>query len=82
MDITQMLAELRAQHQQLDEAILALQRLATRRWRQTHRPPAEVDGNNSRAGRSSRIDCAQAHAQALQRSDAQAYGRCAAEEMG
>ncbi len=40
MDVTKMLAELRQERDQLDEAILMLERLASGRGRRRGRPPA------------------------------------------
>ena len=40
MDVTKMLAELREERERLDEAILALERLAQGRGRRRGRPPA------------------------------------------
>jgi hypothetical protein len=39
MDITKMLSELRGEHEQLEQAILALERLARGRGRRRGRPP-------------------------------------------
>jgi hypothetical protein len=39
MNVTNMLAELRSEQQQIDEAILALQRLATGQGKRRGRPP-------------------------------------------
>lgn len=40
MDINKMLAELRAEREQVDEAVLILERLAAGRGRRRGRPPA------------------------------------------
>jgi hypothetical protein len=40
MDINKMLADLRAEHEQIDAAIVTLQRLAQGRGRRRGRPPA------------------------------------------
>ncbi len=49
MDVTRILAELRAERAQLEEAILSLERLARGRGKRRGRPPAWLDpeSNNS-----------------------------------
>jgi hypothetical protein len=44
MDVIKMLAELRQERDQLDEAILTLERLASGRGRRRGRPPAWMSG--------------------------------------
>jgi hypothetical protein len=55
MDILKMLAELRAEREQIEEAILTLERLAAGRGRRRGRPPAWMtavkDGVPKRRGR-------------------------------
>jgi len=51
MDIPQMLAELRAAREQIEEAILALERIARGRGKRRGRPPAWMTGMKRRRGR-------------------------------
>ena len=44
MDVTKILAELREERQQLEEAIVSLERLARGRGRRRGRPPAWMSG--------------------------------------
>jgi hypothetical protein len=49
MDINKMLAELRAEHEQIDEAIMTLQRLAQGHGRRRGRPPTWMSQIKRRA---------------------------------
>ena len=51
MDITKMLAELRQESQQIEEAILSLERLARGRGKRRGRPPAWMSQQPKRRGR-------------------------------
>ena len=48
MDITKMLAELRAEREQIEQAILVLERIAAGRGRRRGRPPAWMTGMKRR----------------------------------
>jgi hypothetical protein len=50
MDLNKMLAELRAEREQVEEAIVVLERLASGRGRRRGRPPAWMKGTE-RSGR-------------------------------
>ena len=45
MDVSKILAELRAEREQIEEAILSLERLARGRGRRRGRPPAWMSGS-------------------------------------
>ena len=47
MDVTKILAELRQEREQLEEAITSLERLATGRGRRRGRPPAWMAGSSA-----------------------------------
>ena len=47
MDITKMLAELKTERQQIEEAIMVLERIAVGRGRRRGRPPAWNDGREA-----------------------------------
>jgi hypothetical protein len=49
MDVSKVLAELRAERQQLEEAIMTLERLARGRGKRRGRPPAWMSKNSSGA---------------------------------
>ena len=52
MDVTKILGELRSERQQIEEAILSLERLARGRGRRRGRPPAWMSGEEpKRRGR-------------------------------
>jgi hypothetical protein len=51
MDVTKMLTELRQEREQIEEAIMTLERLARGRGRRRGRPPA-VDAGHQTAGSS------------------------------
>lgn len=51
MDILKMLAELREERQQIEEAILAIERLASGRGKRRGRPPAWMTAAPKRRGR-------------------------------
>jgi hypothetical protein len=51
MDITKMLTELRQESQQIEEAILSLERLARGRGKRRGRPPAWMSQQPKRRGR-------------------------------
>ena len=53
MDVSKILAELRQEREQLEEAILSLERLASGRGKRRGRPPA-LDGRSKEARPSSR----------------------------
>jgi hypothetical protein len=50
MDVTRILAELRAERAQLEEAILSLERLARGRGKRRGRPPAWLSNEPSESG--------------------------------
>ena len=50
MDVSKVLVELRAERQQLEEAIVTLERLARGRGKRRGRPPAWMSKSNSGAG--------------------------------
>jgi hypothetical protein len=50
MDVTRILAELRAERSQLEEAILSLERLARGRGKRRGRPPAWLSNEASESG--------------------------------
>ena len=50
MDVTKILAELRAERAQLEEAILSLERLARGRGKRRGRPPAWLSNEPSEGG--------------------------------
>jgi hypothetical protein len=52
MDVTRILAELRAERAQLEEAILSLERLARGRGKRRGRPPAWLSNEPSEGGNS------------------------------
>lgn len=49
MDVSKILAELRAEREQIEEAILSLERLARGRGRRRGRPPAWLSGDEPQA---------------------------------
>lgn len=51
MDVTKILAELRQEREQLEEAIISLERLARGRGRRRGRPPAWLAEQPKRRGR-------------------------------
>jgi len=51
MDVTKILAELRHEREQLEEAIMSLERLARGRGRRRGRPPAWMAGMDKKRGR-------------------------------
>jgi hypothetical protein len=46
MDVSKILAELKAEREQIEEAIVSLERLARGRGRRRGRPPAWMSGNS------------------------------------
>jgi hypothetical protein len=73
MDILQMFSELRAEHQQIEEAILVLQRVATGGGGKRRGRTTEVGDSDSFGRRFSQCR-ADHNAQALQCRNAQAHG--------
>ncbi len=51
MDVTKILAELRQEREQIEEAILSLERLALGRGRRRGRPPAWMQAMTRKRGR-------------------------------
>ncbi|MFN3323815.1 MAG: hypothetical protein ACK5AZ_09995 [Bryobacteraceae bacterium] len=51
MDVTKMLAELRQEREQIEEAILSLERLARGRGKRRGRPPAWMSATVKKRGR-------------------------------
>lgn len=49
MDVAKILAELRQEREQLEEAIISLERLARMRYKRRGRPPAWLSAANKRA---------------------------------
>jgi hypothetical protein len=56
MDVTKMLAELRQEREQIDEAIMILERLARGRGKRRGRPPAWMAATNAVATPAARIN--------------------------
>ena len=55
MDVSKVLAELRQEHQQLEEAIMTLERLARGRGKRRGRPPAWMGKSSSGSSASSPV---------------------------